>query len=111
MQSSHSSIIVKDDSSVEEIENEESINIHQFENEAILAGHEMSDSFSVEFASSSYKGLTIKENGFNKDLLVEDCASNSIIFKDSDASHIQVGWFSCSYTCSNSADSDLSVTL
>lgn len=89
LQSSHSSIIVKDDSSVEEIENEESINIHQFENEAILAGHEMSDSFSVEFASSSHKGLTIKENGFNKDLIVEDCASNSIIFKDSDASHIQ----------------------
>ena len=89
-------MIVKDDCSVEEIGNEESINIHQFENEAILAGHEMSDSFSVEFASSSHKGLTTKKNGFNKDLIVEDCASNSIIFKDSDASHIQVGWFSCS---------------
>ncbi|KAK2572279.1 Eukaryotic translation initiation factor 2-alpha kinase [Acropora cervicornis] len=88
--SSHSSIIVKDDCSVEEIGNEESINIHQFENEAILAGHETSDSFSVEFASSSHKGMTIKENGFNKDLIVEDCASNSIIFKDSDASHIQI---------------------
>ena len=69
----------------------------------------MSDSFSIEFASSSHKGLTIKKNGFNKDLIVEECASNSIIFKDSDASHIQVGWVSCSYTCSNSADS--TVTL
>ena len=71
---------------------EESIDIHQFENEAFLAGHEMSDSFSVEFASSSQKGLTVKKNGFNKDIIIEDYSSNSIVFKDSDASQTQVGW-------------------
>ena len=71
---------------------EESIDIHQFENESFLAGHEMSDSFSVEFASSSQKGLTVKKNGFNKDIIIEDYSSNSIVFKDSDASQTQVGW-------------------
>ena len=64
------------------------IDIHQLENEALL--DEISDSFSVEFASSSNKGLTLPKNGshFN---VVEDSASNSIVFRHSDSSENKVG--------------------
>ncbi|XP_068708899.1 eukaryotic translation initiation factor 2-alpha kinase 3-like [Montipora foliosa] len=90
--SSHDNILLK------ETEDGESIDIHQLENEAFLEGHEVSDSFSIEFASSSNQGLTFKENGFNRDLL-EDSASHSIVFRDSDASQAQdisnIGALSC----------------
>ena len=75
---------------LKESEDGESIDIHQLENEAFLEGHEVSDSLSIEFASSSNQGLTFKKNGFNRDLL-EDSASHSIVFRDSDASQAQVG--------------------
>lgn len=70
--------------------NGEIIDIHQLENEAFLEGHEISDSFSIEFASSSNKGLTLPKNGFHINV-VEDSASNSIIFRHSDSSESKVG--------------------
>ncbi|KAL9983076.1 hypothetical protein ACROYT_G005205 [Oculina patagonica] len=65
--------------------NGEIIDIHQLENEAFLDGHEISDSFSIEFASSSNKGLKLPKNGFYVNN-VEDSASNSVIFRHSDSS-------------------------
>ena len=64
--------------------NGEIIDILQLENEAFLDGNEISDSFSIEFASSSKKELTFPENGFHSSAL-EDSASNSIVFRHSDS--------------------------
>ncbi len=66
------------------------IDIHQLENEAFLDGHEISDSFSIEFASSGNKGLALPKNGFYI-INVEDSASNSVIFRHSDSSESKVG--------------------
>ena len=80
-----------DDDSFGDQINGETIDIHQLENEAFLEGHEISDSFSIEFASaSSNKGLTFSKNGFHSDI-IEDSASHSIVFRHSDASATQVG--------------------
>ena len=68
----------------------ETIDIHQLENEAFLEGHEISDSFSIEFASSRNKGLTFSKNGFHSNI-TEDSASHSVVFRHSDASQTQVG--------------------
>jgi len=55
-----------------------------------LEGREISNSFSVEFASSSNKGPTFLKNGFYSNT-VEDSASHSVIFRNSDTSQTQVG--------------------
>ena len=86
--SSRNSIL--DDDCADDRINGETIDIHQLENEAFLEGHEVSDSFSIEFASSSNKGLTFSKNGFHSDI-IEDSASHSIVFRHSDASETQVG--------------------
>ncbi|KAJ7375195.1 Eukaryotic translation initiation factor 2-alpha kinase 3 [Desmophyllum pertusum] len=65
--------------------NGEIIGIHQLENEAFLEGHEISDSFSIEFASSSNKGLELPKNGFHNNVIKENSASNSIVFRYSDS--------------------------
>ena len=65
------------------------IDIHQLENDASLNVHEISDSFIVEFASSSNKG-TLPKNGYHFNV-VEDSASNSIVFRQSDSSESKVG--------------------
>lgn len=85
--SSHNSNLADDC----EIINGDIIDIHQLENEAFLQGNEVSDSFSIEFASSSNnKGLTFPKNGFHINV-VEDSASNSIVFRQSDSSESKVG--------------------
>lgn len=86
--SSRNSIL--DDDCVGDRINGETIDIHQLENEAFLEGHEVSDSFSIEFGSSSNKGLTFSKNGFHSDI-IEDSASHSIVFRHSDTSKTQVG--------------------
>lgn len=71
--------------------NGEIIGIHQLENEAFLEGHEISDSFSIEFASSSNKGLELPKNGFHNNVIKENSASNSIVFRYSDSGQNKVG--------------------
>jgi len=87
--SRHSSCNSNLDEDCERI-NGDVINIHQLENEVLLDVHEISDSFSIEFASSSNKGLTPPKNGFHFNV-VEDSASNSIVFRHSDSSENKVG--------------------
>jgi len=70
--------------------NGEAVDIHQLENEAFLEGREISNSFSIEFASSSNKGPTFLKNGFHSNT-VEDSASHSVIFRNSDTNQTQVG--------------------
>lgn len=65
-------------------EDNEKIDIHQLENEAFLDRNEISDSFSIEFASSSNKELTIPKNGFDHNAL-EESSSHGIIFRHSDS--------------------------
>lgn len=84
--SSHNSNLDEDCESI----NGDIIDIHQLENEALLDVHEISDSFSIEFASPSNKGLTLPKNGFHFNV-VEDSASNSIVFRHSDSSESKVG--------------------
>ena len=60
------------------------IDIHQLENEAFLDRNEISDSFSIEFASSSNKELTVPKNGFYRNAL-EESSSHGIIFRHSDS--------------------------
>ena len=62
----------------------EKIDIHQLENEAFLDRNEISDSFSIEFASSSNKELTVPKNGFYHNAL-EESSSHGIIFRHSDS--------------------------
>ncbi|RMX44076.1 hypothetical protein pdam_00015021 [Pocillopora damicornis] len=64
--------------------NGEIIDIHQLENEAFLDRNEISDSFSIEFASSSNKELTVPKNGFYRNAL-EESSSHGIIFRHSDS--------------------------
>ena len=86
--SSRNSIL--DDDCADDRINGDTIDIHQLENEAFLEGHEVSDSFGIEFASSSNKGLTFSKNGFHSDI-IEDSTSHSIVFRHSDANETQVG--------------------
>ena len=65
-------------------EDNEKIDIHQLENEAFLDRNEISDSFSIEFASSSNKELTVPKNGFDHNAL-EESSSHGIIFRHSDS--------------------------
>lgn len=65
--------------------NGEIIDVYQLENEAFLDGNEISDSFSIEFVSSSNKELTKPRNGFHLNAL-EESTSDSIIFRHSDSS-------------------------
>ena len=65
-------------------EDNEKIDIHQLENEAFLDRNEISDSFSIEFASSSNKELTVPKNGFYRNAL-EESSSHGIIFRHSDS--------------------------
>lgn len=65
-------------------EDNEKIDIHQLENEAFLDRNEISDSFSIEFASSSNKELTVPKNGFYHNAL-EESSSHGIIFRHSDS--------------------------
>ena len=64
--------------------NGEIIDIHQLENEAFLDGNEIRDSFSIEFASSSNKELTVPKNGNYRNAL-EESSSHGIIFRHSDS--------------------------
>ena len=65
-------------------EDNEKIDIHQLENEAFLDRNEISDSFSIEFASSSNKEPTVPKNGFYHNAL-EESSSHGIIFRHSDS--------------------------
>ena len=65
-------------------EDNEKIDIHQLENEAFLDRNEISDSFSIEFASSSNKELTVPKIGFYHNAL-EESSSHGIIFRHSDS--------------------------
>lgn len=78
----------KDEDYIHNRINGETIDIHELENEAFLEGHEISDSFSIEFASTSNKGLTFNQNGFHSNV-IEDSASHSIVFRHSDSSQTQ----------------------
>lgn len=67
------------------------IDIHQLENEAFIEGHEVSDSFSIEFESSrNNRHSNLPKTGIYTNFK-EDSASNSIVFRHSDSSQIQVG--------------------
>lgn len=82
-QSRHSSYHSNPDEDSGKI-NKEIIDIHQLENEAFLDRNEISDSFSIEFASSSNKELTVPKNGFYRNAL-EESSSHGIIFRHSDS--------------------------
>ena len=67
------------------------IDIHQLENEAFIEGHEVSDSFSIEFESSrNNRHSNLPKTGIYTNFK-EDSASNSIVFRSSDSGQIQVG--------------------
>lgn len=85
--SSHNYSIQDDDCVVDRV-NGETFDIHQLENDAFLDGHDTTDSFSIEFASSSNEKLPFPKNGFHSDI-IEDSASDSVVFKHSDLSQNQ----------------------
>lgn len=86
--SSHNYSIQDDDCVVDRVNGETLFDTHQLENDAFLDGHETTDSFSIEFASSSNEKLSFPKNGFHSDI-IEDSASDSVVFKHSDSSHNQ----------------------
>ena len=93
--SSHNNYSVQDDDCVvDRVNGEMLFDIQQLENDAFLDGHETTDSFNIEFASSSNEKLSFPKNGFHSDI-IEDSASHSVVFKHSDSSQSQsqVGLF------------------
>ena len=77
------------DSSSERI-NGEAFSVQELENEAFLVGNENSESFSIEFGSSSKNISLSPKNG----LLLsgsEDSGSHSIVFQHSEVSENKIG--------------------
>lgn len=86
--SSHNYSIQDDGCVVDRVNGETLFDTHQLENDAFLDGHDTTDSFSIEFASSSNEKLPFPKNGYHSDI-IEDSASDSVVFKHSDLSQNQ----------------------